>query len=81
MRFPLTLEHLWDVLIALLGAIASFFGYLNRRKLNVLHVMINSRLTALLKATRTGAFAEGQQDEKQRSASSVERRASRQKKK
>jgi hypothetical protein len=39
-------------------------GFINKSKIQEVHLSVNSRLTELLEATRKGSFAEGQQHEK-----------------
>ena len=55
----------WDSIIAATPAlIAAWWSHRNGKRINEVHLLVNSRLTELLEATRTGAFSEGQQQER-----------------
>jgi hypothetical protein len=53
---------LGQAVTAIAAIIAAIIGIGNRRNMNDLHVLINSRLDQLLKLTRDSSFAEGLAD-------------------
>jgi len=60
-----TFTH-WDSIIAATPAlVAAWWSHRNGKRINEVHLLVNSRLTELLEATRTGAFSEGQQRERE----------------
>jgi hypothetical protein len=50
----------WTELISALGAlIAAIASLINRKKIQELHLLVNSRLTQLLDVTKSSAHAQG----------------------
>jgi hypothetical protein len=54
-------DHMAAIIAACGGAAAAIMSAVNRKKINELHVLVNSRLTQLLEQTGKASFAEGRQ--------------------